>query len=122
MVEAGDEDVPEAVEEGGQREQGGVGGRRQPSGGEVGYHQESEDDAEEGADVGRERRRAPEAGQQVGADRQQGDEEHEAELGVAPDGAHDRRHGVLLGGAGAGGAVVVVVCACAAASWRRALT
>ena len=66
LVEAGDEDVADAVEQGGQRQQERVGVSGQPAGGEVGDQQQAEDDAEERHDVGRHGGGAAEAGQGVG--------------------------------------------------------
>ena len=116
VVEPGDEDIADAVEQGRQREQDPVGRRGQAAGGHVGDAEEGQDNTKEGPDVGGEGRRAAQAGQHVGPGREQPGQEDEAELGVAPDGAHDRRHGA----AGGGGAVVVVAAA-AARAWACCL-
>ena len=124
VVEAGDEYVAEAVEQGDQRQQRAVGVRRQPPGGDVGDHQQPDDHAEEGADVGGQGGGVAQTGQQVGAHGEDGGQDHQAELGVAPGDADHRGHGLLVGAAGVlgGGAAGGGVAAWAADSWRRALT
>ena len=64
-VEAGDEDVAQAVEQAGDREQDAVGLGRQPSRGDVGHRQQPDDHREERGQVGREGGRAPERGERV---------------------------------------------------------
>src|SRR5436190_1458583 len=112
---------------------GSSGIRGETADAEVAQPQQHDDDAEERADVGRQRRRLAEAGQRVGADDENDDEHEQAELGAAAVGpwAHPSRcgdrgcHGLLVGVVPVGStvvlAVLVVLAPLAAPACRRAL-
>ena len=79
-IPAGDDDVADAVEQRGQRQDDRVGVGRQPAVGHVGDQGQSEDDPEEGADVVRDLRLLPERGNDVEGDHQQRSEEKQAQF------------------------------------------
>ena len=87
-VETGDEHVAEAVEQAGDRQQDAVGLGRKPPHGDVGDGQQPHDHGQERSQVGREGGGAPERGERVRADDDDGAEHDEPELGVTPDDAH----------------------------------
>ena len=72
----------------------------------MGDQLQPEDDDQEGADVGRDLAVLGQAGQHVGADREEPREDEEAQLGVAAGGADHAGAGV---GGGVAAVVVVVV-------------
>ena len=92
VVEAGDHHVADAVEQGGERQQRAVGAGRQPAHGEVGEHEQPEQEGEERDDAGRDHGELAERGQRVGAGRDEPGHHDERQLGRAP-GAGDRRGG-----------------------------
>ena len=108
--QAGDEHVADAVEQPGQGQEEGVGAGGQPAHGQVGRHQQPQDDQQEGDEVGGQRRAAAEGGEHVGPAGDHPGQHQQPQLGRPADGDHRvslHQEGGSWTGGGGGGAVVV---------------
>ncbi len=83
VVEPGDHHVAEAVEEGGDRQQDGVGAAGEQANGDVGDHDEAEDHAQERHDAGGDDGVGAEGGRDVGGAGEQPGHDDQGQLGVA---------------------------------------
>ncbi len=83
LVEAGDHDVAQAVQEGDQRQQDGIGVGGVAAHGEVGGEEQREQHDEERPDVDRDLGHRSQAGQHIGAGRDDHGQHDQPELGVA---------------------------------------
>ena len=82
-VPAGDDDVPDPVEQGGQGQDHGIGLRDQPAVGHVGHQGEAEQYPEEGPDVRGDLRVGSQFSDDVEGHRQQRGEDEKTQLGAA---------------------------------------